>query len=223
MPCRWRPASCPRNTATPCSPHCARTSRARGHLSTGEIGLRALFDVLGEAGDADTVLAMAKNPTAPSYAAMLASGATTLPEFWDGHGSQNHFMMGAIDDWSYRYLAGIRSTKPGFREFLVAPLIPKDLDHMEASLVSPYGRIASEWRKREGGLRLRVSVPVNSRAEIRVPTSGLRTRVAVDGRVAWDGRRGHAFGAHADGDRIVLAGVGSGRWSIESRPLEAAP
>ena len=193
------------------------------HLSTGEIGLRALFDVLGEAGDADTVLAMAKNPTAPSYAAMLASGATTLPEFWDGHGSQNHFMMGAIDDWSYRYLGGIRSTKPGFREFLVAPLIPKDLDHMEASLVSPYGRIASEWRKREGGLRLRVSVPVNSRAEIRVPTSGLRTRVAVDGRVAWDGRRGHAFGAHADGDRIVLAGVGSGRWSIESRPLEAAP
>ena len=42
--------------------------------STGEIGLRALFDVLGDDGDADTVLAMATNPTAPSYAAMLGLG-----------------------------------------------------------------------------------------------------------------------------------------------------
>jgi alpha-L-rhamnosidase len=131
-------------------------------------------------------------------------------------------MMGAIDDWSYRYLAGIRSTEPGFREFVVAPLIPSDLEHMEASLESPYGTIESAWSKRDGGLRQRVSVPVNSRAEVRVPTGGLRTRVRVNGRLAWDGSRGHAYGAHADGDRIVLPRIGSGSWSIESRPIEPA-
>ncbi len=45
---------------------------ARGdHLSTGEIGLRALFDVLGDDGDADTVLAMA--PTRPRPATRRCS------------------------------------------------------------------------------------------------------------------------------------------------------
>ncbi len=32
---------------------------------------------------------------------------TTLWEFWDGRGVRNHFIMGAIDDWMYRYLGGI--------------------------------------------------------------------------------------------------------------------
>lgn len=191
------------------------------HLSTGEIGLRGLFDVLGEEGDADTVLAMATNPTAPSYAAMLASGATTLPEFWDGRGSQNHFMMGAIDDWSYRYLAGIRSTSPGFRSFLVAPLIPSGLDHVSASWESPYGTIESAWRKARGGrLQMDVTVPVNTEAEVRVPGSAPDSVVMVDGEVVWDGERGRRYGARADRDRVVLD-LGSGGYAIESRPLEA--
>jgi alpha-L-rhamnosidase len=175
------------------------------HLSTGEIGLRALFDVLGEAGDAETVLAMAENPTAPSYAAMLASGATTLPEFWDGRGSQNHFMMGAIDDWSYRYLAGIRPTSPGFRTFVVAPLVPDGLDHVRASWESPYGTIRSAWRKARGGrLEMDVTVPVNTRAEVHVPGDG---QVSVDGRPA------------GSGEDVVLE-LGSGTYEIETRPLE---
>ncbi|HTE60721.1 MAG TPA: family 78 glycoside hydrolase catalytic domain, partial [Solirubrobacteraceae bacterium] len=199
----------------------ADIARNGDHLSTGEIGLRALFDVLGEAGDADTVYAMATNPTAPSYAAMLASGATTLPEFWDGRGSQNHFMMGAIDDWSHRYLAGVRPTAPGFKAFLVAPLVPQALRHVAASRETPYGTIATGWRKASGGrLLLDVTVPVNTAAEIRVPTSGAPSRVSVDGRVVWDGERGAGYGAHAQGDRVVLEGVGSGDYRIESEPLD---
>jgi alpha-L-rhamnosidase len=157
-----------------------------GHLSTGEVGLRALFDVLGEAGDVDTVLAMALNPTAPSYAAMLASGATTLPEFWDGTGSLNHFMMGAIYDWSYRYLAGIRPTKPGFRQFLIAPVVPTSLDRVSANWESPYGTIRSSWRKTSIGVIMAVSVPVGTTAEIRhpeAPDALLVNDRAVDGPV----------------------------------------
>jgi alpha-L-rhamnosidase len=194
---------------------------ARGnHLSTGEIGLRALFDVLGDDGDADLVLAMATNPTAPSYAAMLASGATTLPEFWDGRGSQNHFMMGAIDDWSHRNLAGLRPAAPGFKRFVVAPLVPDRLAYVQERWASPYGMIEADWHKRHGGrLEQRVTVPVNTTAEVHVP-AGVPSRVTVDGRLAWDGRRGHSYGAHAEGGRIVLEGIGSGRHDVESEPLE---
>ena len=176
---------------------------ARGeHLSTGEIGLRGLFDALGEAGDPDTVLRMAENPTQPSYAAMLAGGATTLPEFWDGAGSQNHFMMGAIDDWSYRYLAGIRSTGPGFKTFEVAPLIPASgLDHVSATWDTAYGPIRSAWRKTGSRLHLDVKVPVNTTATVSVP---------LVGRHAPHGPKGARL-LRVQDDRAVYA-VGSGRW-----------
>jgi alpha-L-rhamnosidase len=171
-----------------------------GHLSTGEVGLRALFDVLGESGDVDTVLTMALNPTAPSYAAMLASGATTLPEFWDGTGSQNHFMMGAIYDWSIRYLAGIRPVDPGFRRFAVTPTVATSLTRVAATWDCPYGQIASAWRKTGTGVLLTVVVPVNTQADIHVP-SGATGKVVVNGRTV---------------EGQVLEGVGAGTYEIEA-------
>jgi alpha-L-rhamnosidase len=181
----------------------ADITHRENHLSTGEVGLRALFDVLGETGEVDLVLTMARNPTPPSYAAMLASGATTLPEFWDGTGSQNHFMMGAINDWSYRFLAGIRPTAPAFRTFLVAPVVPRTLASVTATWETPYGTIESSWRKAEHRTLMTVRVPVNSEAEIRIPTDGTPSRILVNGEVV---------------DNPVLT-VGGGRYEIQSEPV----
>ena len=178
----------------------ADISKRTGHLSTGEVGLRALFDVFGEIGDADTVLAMALNQTAPSYAAMLAAGATTLPEFWDGTGSQNHFMMGAINDWSYRYLAGIRPTEPGFRRFVIAPVLATSLDTVSATWECPYGQIGSAWRRTAEGVRLTVIVPVGTQADIHLPDTSA-TETLVNGERTQD---------------RVLTGLGPGRYVIEA-------
>jgi alpha-L-rhamnosidase len=171
------------------------------HLTTGEIGLRALLDSLGDAGRADVVLQMAKNPTGPSYAHMVNSDATTLWEFWDGRGSRNHFMMGAIDDWMYRYLGGIRPSEPGFREFVVEPLTPDGLEEVEAEWPSPYGTISSHWRQAGDALSLNVEVPVNTTATVSVPTHDGARPVATPG----------ARFLRMDGDRAVYQ-VGSGSW-----------
>jgi hypothetical protein len=61
--------------------------------------------------------------------------------------------------------------------------------------------------------------PRNPTAEVRVPADG-PTRVTLDGRVVWDDSHGH--GAHVDGDRIVLEGIGGGRHAIRSRPLTSS-
>ena len=47
---------------------------------------------------------------APGYGFQLQFGATTLTEQWDPRqgSSWNHFMMGQIDEWLFRSLAGIR-------------------------------------------------------------------------------------------------------------------
>ena len=72
-------------------------------------------------------------------------------------------MMGAIDDWSHRYLAGVRPAAPGYRRFVVAPLVPDRLRWVEERWKSPYGMIETSWRKRGGGgLAQRVRVPFNS-------------------------------------------------------------
>src|ERR671915_448641 len=96
-------------------------------------------------------------------------------------------MMGAIDDWSHRYLAGVRPTEAGFRRFVIAPLTPAGLTSVRARWRSPYGTIRSAWERRGAALEQRVTVPVNTRAELRVPVAETG-RVTLDGRVVWDGR-----------------------------------
>lgn len=101
--------------------------------------------------------------------------------------------MGAVDDWMYRYLGGIKPSEPGFREFVVEPLTPAGLDEVEAEWPSPYGTISSHWRKAGNALSLNVEVPVNTMATVSVPTrDGARPVVTAGARFL-----------HMDGDRAV--------------------
>lgn len=141
------------------------------HLDLGEIGLPALFDVLWSAGRSDVVFQIATQTTAPSYGAMVARGATSLTEFWDGTGSQNHFMLGAIDKWFTFGLAGINQAPDsvGFADLVIEPAIVGDLTHVLARYQTPRGTVASEWRRSGQRVSLDVQVPVGSTATVRLP------------------------------------------------------
>lgn len=60
----------------------------------------------------------------PGYGFQQKFGATTLTEQWDPRqgSSWNHFMMGQIDEWFFKSLAGIRSAKPGMSEIILSPV-----------------------------------------------------------------------------------------------------
>ncbi len=151
------------------------------HLNLGEIGLPSLFDVLSAAGRDDVIYQVATRTTQPSYGAMLARGATSLTEFWDGSGSQNHFMLGAIDKWFTAGLTGIgqASGSAAFRELVIAPAVVGDLTHVSGRYETPYGTVRSEWRRSGRRLTLEVSVPVGATATVRLP--GQRDRGAGSG------------------------------------------
>jgi alpha-L-rhamnosidase len=189
--------------------HIVDDVRARGnHLSTGEIGLPALLDVLGDGGHADLVQALTSNPSSPSYAYQVLHGATTLTELWDGPtagGSQNHFMLGAIDGWYYRYLGGIRPDTPGYRTFKVAPEVVTGISRVRAEQRSPYGRILSEWSRDGHWFRLTVDTPVNTTATVSVPLFG----EDAAGRRPCATAGAKLVGIH--GGRAVYR-VGSGTW-----------
>ncbi|MGH8961214.1 MAG: alpha-L-rhamnosidase C-terminal domain-containing protein [Jatrophihabitantaceae bacterium] len=98
-------------------------------------------------------------------------GHVSLTEFWDGTGSQNHFMLGAIDKWFTSGLAGIGQAddSAGFARLLIAPAIVGDLSHVLGRYATPYGTVSSEWWRSGRRLTLDVNVPIGSTATIRLP------------------------------------------------------
>jgi alpha-L-rhamnosidase len=154
------------------------------HLNLGEIGLPALFDVLAAAGRNDIVYQIATQTTAPSYGAMLARGATSLTEFWDGTGSQNHFMLGAIDKWFTASLGGITQADDSvaFGDLLLAPAFVGDLTHVAARYRTPRGIVWTEWTRSGRSVTLDVTVPVGATATVRLPGQPDRSVASGDYR-----------------------------------------
>ena len=142
-------------------------------LAAGEIGHRYLLRALADAGRSDVIDALHNQSDKPGYGYQLKLGKTSLTEFWDGHGSQNHFMFGHINEWLYHDLAGIQDdpARPGFRKFIIKPAILSSLTWVKASYDSASGPIVSEWRYDGQNVTLHVVVPVNTTATICVPTS----------------------------------------------------
>lgn len=184
------------------------------HLTTGEVGLRQMMVVLGKYGRSDAVYKMVTNPTNPSYIYFLDHDATTLPEFWDMSGSHNHCMMGHVQEWFYRYLAGIDHSSPGFKNIVIKPYVPEDLSSAKATTVTPYGKIASEWHYdiASNSLVMKVEIPVGATADVYVPSLGFtNTKVSQNGT--------QTNGTLEDG-YIVLRGIGSGSYEFQRLPAE---
>ncbi len=106
---------------------------------------------------------------------MLENGATTLWETWaesDDTYSQNHPMFGSVSEWFYKSLAGIRPEESavGFDRFRIEPKMPAGLGWVEASYESVRGTIRSSWRLEDSMLHIDVEIPVNTTAEVELPT-----------------------------------------------------
>ncbi|GAA4507298.1 family 78 glycoside hydrolase catalytic domain [Actinoallomurus oryzae] len=205
--------------------HLVAAIQAKGyHLTVGEIALPAVFRALSAAGRDDVLLGVAQQVTAPSYGYQVVHGATALTEYWDGptgYGSQNHFMLGAIDEWFSAGLAGIRQADGGtaYRQLVIRPAVVGDLQAASGTYETPRGRVASAWRREGRTLRLDVTVPPGAPARVEVPLSGGRagatpagaTYVGVqDGRAVYQVGSGHwtftapATPVAAPGDQLAV-------------------
>lgn len=191
---------------------------ARGdHLNTGALGTKYLLPVLTERGYGDLAYAIATQRTFPSWGYWIDNGATSLWEMWDlGARSRDHaFLGGAIDDWFFKDLAGIRPATPGFEAIEVRPEPVGDLDRVAAATRTPRGEVAASWRRRrDGAFRLHVTVPVGSTAQVHVPASSPR-EVLEGGRPALRSKHLRYLGLR--GDRPAFE-VGSGRYRFETLP-----
>lgn len=104
-----------------------------GHLSTGFVGTRDLMRVLSAAGRHSPAYALLHCRTYPSWGFTLDNGATTMWERWDGwtpgKGFQDpgmnsfcHYSFGAVGQWLFETVGGIRPMAPGWQEIRIAPV-----------------------------------------------------------------------------------------------------
>lgn len=117
-------------------------------LTTGDVGNRYLFRVLADNGYNDLLFRMLNHHDTPGYGFQIAQGATTLTEQWDPRqgSSENHFMLGQIDEWLFRSLSGIRQQPGthGMRHLILNPQVVGDINHIKTSIHTLYGEIKVE-------------------------------------------------------------------------------
>ncbi|MEO8614163.1 MAG: family 78 glycoside hydrolase catalytic domain, partial [Luteolibacter sp.] len=141
--------------------------------TAGDVGYRYLLRSLSDSGRSDVIFTMNNQSDKPGYGMQLARGATALTEAWNGlrASSQNHFMLGQINEWFYHDLAGIQCDPagPGFRKIIIHPAIVGDLTEVSASYDSVSGKITSAWKRTDRQLGLSVVIPPNTTATVYVP------------------------------------------------------
>ncbi|REJ05030.1 alfa-L-rhamnosidase [Microbacterium bovistercoris] len=142
-------------------------------IGTGFLSTPFVLPMLTEAGRSDVAYRMLENESAPSWLAQVRAGATTVWEDWEGEASQNHYAPGAVCEWLFDTVAGIRIA--GDNRFVISPLPGGTLTHASAGYDSPYGLVTSAWRTDNGVTTFDIEIPANTTAEVHLPDGRLRT------------------------------------------------
>ncbi|MBN2180939.1 MAG: family 78 glycoside hydrolase catalytic domain [Sedimentisphaerales bacterium] len=195
-----------------------RDVKQRGNAVTaGDVGFRYLLLALAQGNRSDVIYDMINQDDKPGYGYMLKMGETSLTEAWDAnHGSShNHFMLGQITEWFYRYLVGIDSdpNRPGFKNIIIRPQPVGELKWAEGTYESIHGPISARWEREGGKFSLNVTIPANTTATIWVPARQA-SEVTESGRKPAE-QQGINF-VRAQGDRRIYQ-IGSGSYKFESQ------
>ena len=149
-------------------------------LGTGFLSTPLILDVLSQI-DVEAAYRLLENEEIPGWLSMPKAGATTVWENWEGDhcdnpASLNHYSKGAVCQWLFESMCGIRIA--GENRFTFAPLPGGSLTHAEASYNSVYGLVKSGWTREDGKLVYTFTVPANCTAELLLPGGRRETLVA---------------------------------------------
>lgn len=192
-----------------------RDVRQRGNaLTAGDVGYRYLLRALADGGRSDVIFDLNDQTNKPGYGMQLAKGKTSLTEAWDGGSSQDHFMLGQIEEWFYHDLAGIQNgpASAGFKALVIDPQPVGDITWVKAGYDSIRGKIVSDWKRDGKEFILDVTIPPTATATVLVPAKSADA-VRENGKPAQKSA-GVKFVRFENG-RAVFA-IESGRYEFKS-------
>jgi alpha-L-rhamnosidase len=190
-------------------------------LTTGIVGAKSLMLALAQMDRNDVAERLIHNDTFPSWGFSIKHGATTIWERWDGWtpekgfqdpgmNSFNHYAFGSVYQWMVENLGGIQSLSPGYKEIVIAPEFDSRLTSVDTTYDSIRGPIETHWERKGNRVRLKVSIPANATAIVRLPADDLRDVLESGHRGAHS--HGVTFSRMEGGNAII--GIGSGTYDF---------
>ena len=162
-------------------------------LGTGFLSTPLILYVLAEI-DIQYAYRLLENEEIPGWLSMPKNGATTIWESWEGKTAQggvaslNHYSKGAVVQWLFDTMCGIRVD--GENHFTIAPRPGGHFSRAKAAYDSIYGRVESGWEKTETGWTFTVTVPVNCTATIMLPDGSARQQGPGTASIRWEEHNG---------------------------------
>ncbi len=185
--------------------------------TSGDVGYRFLINALSQSGHSDVIFNVLNRDKIGSYAYLVNSGWTSLPEAWNANptSSMNHCMLGHIQEWFTQHLVGIAPAPDsiGFDTVLIQPTPGKGVDSASGSFESPRGPVKVSWRRESEVFSCDVQIPANSRGIVRLPVRA-GAQILEGGKPVKDAVGVKYVGR--DRDREVLE-VGSGTYSFSAK------
>jgi alpha-L-rhamnosidase len=189
-----------------------------GRLETGFAGSAFLLSALEGAGYPELAYDLLLRTSPPSLGFMVAMGATSVWERWDGLSSSgapaspimnsfNHYAMSSMLSWLVEGVCGFRPVPgvPSLCEVRFAPAVSARVRDASFEFEAPLGRVVTSWAWRTDD---------EIEGSVRVP---LGMRCTIAGTIAVDGAWARALGSGHVGstDRVVGGGVHEVRWHLE--------
>lgn len=154
-------------------------------MSTGFAGTPFVTWALTETGHIETAYRLLLERECPSWLYPVTMGATTIWERWDSMlpdgsinpgemTSFNHYALGAVCDWLYKVVAGIRPAEPGYAKVRFEPMPGPGLDWARGALETRHGRVECGWRRDGDRIEVRVRVPDGVPADVVLPDGSRR-------------------------------------------------
>lgn len=146
-------------------------------LATGFLGTPYLLPVLSRFGYTDLAWQLLQQQECPSWLYPVTRGATTIWERWDAikpdgsvqATSFNHYAYGAVGQWLYESVGGIKPLEPGYKKILIAPQPGGTVTWAKTSFKSRYGLISTNWKIRGDQFVLNVRIPNGTTATVQLP------------------------------------------------------
>ncbi|MDE6964668.1 MAG: glycoside hydrolase family 78 protein [Lachnospiraceae bacterium] len=187
--------------------------KENGHLVTGFVGTPYFCHALSQNGCVKEAYDLLLKEDFPSWLYQVKMGATTIWEHWDGlkpdgtmwsadMNSFNHYAYGAIGEWMYRVMAGLEADEKagGFKHAVLYPRPGGGLAFVEGTYHSVYGQEYVRWDRDGKKVTLKVKIPANTTAEIRLDNAD--TVLEADGL------------AFTEAAEYLTAQAGSGEYRI---------
>jgi len=192
-------------------------------LTTGFLGFKPLLPALSNSGSSDKAYELILSTAYPSLGYEVVNGATSIWERWDSYkkgegfmhnaamNSFSHYAFGAVNEWMFENMIGIKALENGFQRIKVMPEIPsKDMNSVKGTYRSIAGLISSSWAKKDNSVVQHIEVPINVIAEVYLPLTA--KNIQING-VAYN--KSPLARIIKDNELHKIIEIGSGEYSVQ--------